>query len=242
MLKDTKKVFDSNNVEFWLEHGSLLGAIREGKMIENDDDIDLAAKFKPTITKSEQISTQLYDLGYDILLTDVKLTIRKSGEQLSVFLYKQDVIPDHFMRYRISKKDFRAHILLYGFLEGLRTPSSDYLHSPTLKHRLIHLSKRIMSKLPAKEQLHNLILSFGKKIGCLFIFDIAFPTSYVSSFKKTNFLGLEVNIPVQPEKYLEWMYGKDWKTPNPKYEKQWDFYDDMENYNRKRMRMQNEEH
>lgn len=233
IFRDIKSVLDMFDIPFWLEHGTLLGMVRDGKIIEGDDDIDLAARFEPLIANIREISRSLYCLGYDVFVTDVKMSVKDGEEWVSVFLYKKDVIPDHLMRYRISKKNYLANVLLYGFLEGLRTPFKDRLHNPNLKHRLIDMSKRLMSCMPAKEQLHSLIVSFGKKIDCLFVFDIAFPEKYVREFKKIDFFDSKVNIPIKSEKYLAWMYGKDWDIPKPDYNKQWDFYKDMEKYNTK---------
>ncbi len=42
LLLLTKEIFGKYNLLWWLELGSLLGAKREGKIIEGDDDIDLA--------------------------------------------------------------------------------------------------------------------------------------------------------------------------------------------------------
>lgn len=40
-LREVKDVFDKNDVNFWLDSGVLLGAVRDGKIIEWDIDIDL---------------------------------------------------------------------------------------------------------------------------------------------------------------------------------------------------------
>jgi len=234
LFADAQIAFDTHKIPLWLEHGTLLGMIREGKIIDGDDDIDLASLYHETVKYIDDISTTLYNKGYDVFITDVKISIKKGDKSLSIFLYKADVIEDHLMRYRISKKNYLAHILLYGFLEGLRTPHKDLLHRPSIKHFLINMSKRLMSKLPYKESLHKFILWIGKKTNCLFIFDIAFPISYIKTFKTINFYYYQASVPVESEKYLEWMYGKDWRTPNKNYEKQWDFYHDMQRYNTKR--------
>lgn len=239
IFEDMKKVLDEHGVKFWLEHGSLLGAVREGKLIPGDDDIDLAATYESLIKNISSISKKLYDLGYDSYLTDVKLTIKKKGEHLSLFLYQENIVPNHLFRYRVSKKDVRANLLLYGFLEGLRTPYKDLRHEFTPKKKITWLMKRSMMFMPAKEQLYKLIAKFGKKIDCLFIFDIAFPEYYVKELKEIDFHGIKVKIPMEAEKYLEWMYGKDWKIPNKNYNKRWDFFNDMENYNTVRELKQN---
>ena len=41
MLKDAKKVFQNNGLEFWLDCGTLLGAIRDNGFIPWENDIDL---------------------------------------------------------------------------------------------------------------------------------------------------------------------------------------------------------
>ena len=233
-LKDIKKILDEHKVSFWLEHGSLLGAVREGKIITGDDDIDLATNYEPLVANISSISKQLYNLGYDTYMTDVKLTIKKDGEHLSLFIYQKGVIPGHLFRYRVSKKDVRAHMLLYGFLEGLKTPYKDLRHHTTPKQKITQIMKRTMMFAPAKKQLHKLIIEFGKKIDCLFTFDIAFPEEYIKEFKEINFHGVKVKIPIESKKYLRWMYGKDWAIPDNNYDKQWGFYKDMEDYNNTR--------
>jgi len=40
-LKTVKDILEANEVHFWLDGGALLGAVRNGKLIKHDDDIDL---------------------------------------------------------------------------------------------------------------------------------------------------------------------------------------------------------
>ena len=41
LMKKTIIIFDKHNINYWAEGGTLLGCIREGKIIDTDDDIDL---------------------------------------------------------------------------------------------------------------------------------------------------------------------------------------------------------
>ena len=43
-LKEIKEVFDKFDVEYWLDLGTLLGAVRDGKIIPWDDDIDIGVR------------------------------------------------------------------------------------------------------------------------------------------------------------------------------------------------------
>ena len=41
LLRQVKEVLDKYNIEFWLDCGTLLGAVREGKFLAWEHDIDL---------------------------------------------------------------------------------------------------------------------------------------------------------------------------------------------------------
>ncbi len=230
-LKDLKKVLDKHQILFWLEHGTLLGLVRDGKIIEGDNDIDLSAFYKSFIDEYKKISADLYGAGYDVYITKDKMTIKKEDKHATVYLYHEN--NDHIIRNRISKKTFIANILLYGFLEGLSTPDRDVIQKYTPKTKFIQTLKKLMKHLPAKKNLYSLLLDFGKRIDCLVAYDINIPESYVSKFKETTFYDIKVKIPIESEKYLEHIYGKDWKIPDKNWHPWKSFYKLMKEYNDK---------
>ena len=44
MLKDVTNLLDDNNIEYWLEGGTLLGVIRENRLLPWDNDMDISVK------------------------------------------------------------------------------------------------------------------------------------------------------------------------------------------------------
>lgn len=46
MLKDVTDLLDINNIEYWLEGGTLLGVIRENRLLPWDNDLDISIKEK----------------------------------------------------------------------------------------------------------------------------------------------------------------------------------------------------
>ena len=44
MLKDITDLLDKNNIEYWLEGGTLLGIIRENRLLPWDNDMDISIK------------------------------------------------------------------------------------------------------------------------------------------------------------------------------------------------------
>ncbi len=44
MLQDVSTVLEKNNIEFWLDSGTLLGIVRENRLLPWDNDVDLSIK------------------------------------------------------------------------------------------------------------------------------------------------------------------------------------------------------
>jgi phosphorylcholine metabolism protein LicD len=49
------------------------------------------------------------------------------------------------------------------------------------------------------------------------IIPIVIPKHYYENLDSINFQGIEFKIPSNVEQYLEYRYGKDWKTPKKDY-------------------------
>jgi len=81
-LIDIKKIFDKNEINFWLIGGTLLGAIRDCDFIEWDDDVDVA------------VYEEVFLLKYDILKKDFissgfifRKTKKEIGTKITLFRY-----------------------------------------------------------------------------------------------------------------------------------------------------------
>ncbi|MCK5260582.1 MAG: LicD family protein [Thermoplasmatales archaeon] len=214
ILKEIKGVHDKYQIPFWLEYGSLLGAVRGGKIIDGDYDIDLATFFDVLMDKFETISKELYDMGYDIYITETRMAMSKENIHASIYLYNTNVVPKCITRNRKRKKNFMGKTLIYCFLRPLQTSHKDLIHNYTPRIKTIQMIKSVMRHLPSRNKLYNLLLSFGKKINCLDSFNVNVPESYVDTFKEITFCDVNIKIPKEEEKYLEQFYGKTWKIPD----------------------------
>ncbi len=67
MLRDVKAVLDEGGVRYWLDFGSLLGAVRDGRTIPWDDDFDLST-LDTDITKRNNLWEKLRSKGYKVLI------------------------------------------------------------------------------------------------------------------------------------------------------------------------------
>jgi phosphorylcholine metabolism protein LicD len=79
-LEKTIKIFEKHNIQYWCTAGTLLGAIREGNIIEHDDDIDLGL-FKDDFLKLQNnennIQDDLNDIGLHLLINEPEFNHNK---------------------------------------------------------------------------------------------------------------------------------------------------------------------
>ena len=124
-LRPVKEIFDEFGIEFWLDYGTLLGAIRDGKIIEWDHDIDLSMwshdrkklflalhelkrrKFKVTSGKPLYPSVKYVSLRFS------------PGSQMDIFLW-QATQSKFISIMPWSTRDSRARGLAGGFWFALR--------------------------------------------------------------------------------------------------------------------------
>ena len=66
MLFDIKKVFDKNNINFFLSHGTLLGYVRDNQLIPWDSDVDLGTFEDVGNFKSNKVVDALRDNGFKV--------------------------------------------------------------------------------------------------------------------------------------------------------------------------------
>lgn len=233
ILSDMKTVLDKYQVAFWLEHGTLLGAVREEKIMDGDYDIDLAtASTDILLERIDLIGKELYDLGYDVYISGGRLNLKKEEKHVSLYLYHYNVFPEHITRRRISKKNFIGKILVYCFLRGLATSHEDLIHKYTPKTRIIQMIKQLVRTLLPK-RIYPLILSFGVKMDSIVSYNVNVPVSYVDELKEIDFYNMKIKIPIKPAEYLEHFYGKDWRIPDKNWHPWKSFYSLMKKYNDK---------
>jgi len=220
VLKEAKRVLDAHNVEYWLNFGALLGAVREGKFITYDDDVELNT-WAHNINE-EQIRDVCMDLcerGFNVYystLTDY-ISIRKHGIPIAFSTFtlegQRAVRPHEPMNHHgIGIAISRFPYALSELFARERVGKLNRESLKGFKRCCIFLAVTLTHLLPRKVRRKTAIAlrkisaalngTFGKT---------SYPASFYSNLRDMTFYGEVFKVPRDTEKYLEFVYGPNWK-------------------------------
>ena len=210
-------LLDTNKINFWVCHGTLLGIIRESRLLPWDHDIDFAVWDHET-SKSEI----------------VEIFLKNGFKQEFVF---GDLDCLHF--YGVDKKVDISFYKIYEDIASIKwsAPPTNFL-AKTYVHFVqtmweTSFSGIELSKNKIKRFFHIIFLSFSFFIGVLLTKNMKnklynHSTGFLNYtgysynmdlmiFKKITFNGVFFQIPENSEKCMELTYGADWGVPKKNY-------------------------
>ena len=217
-LKELKEILDRFEVRYWLDYGTLLGAIRNGKFIEWDEDVDLGA-MDESWDRIASALPKLKEKGFRVRLSDNVLgkwiSLCRFGHPISICLYQvkdENAWRTHESHTLISK----SLKVLYSLLLRQKTEVS----RPKF---VIKALKSCISLLPPKlKKPLSDVVWFVLRRSYRRLFQIVIPKHYFEQLDTIEFYGMKFNIPSNIEDYLKYHYGEDWKTPK----REWDWLRD----------------
>ena len=206
---DTISILNKNKVDYWVCHGTLLGIIRDGKLIEWDNDIDIGViKSKKNIKLINKIfRTNGFKKKKKFFTDDGLLTfIRKGGREVDINFYELFFNKEINKNFVICKWYVPKNIFC-KIIDAISTSSSYNGKFKFIIRGFFYLEKvfkNIKSFLIKKN-------FFYSKIG------YAHPLDFVIKKKKINISKIKITIPFQYKLYLKYIYGKNWKIPRKNY-------------------------
>jgi phosphorylcholine metabolism protein LicD len=213
MLRQVKEVLDKHDVEFWLDYGTLLGAIRDNEFIPWDSDIDLGIWYKD-FDKVNNACKELRNKRFMIhIYRECTFSIRKDQCLLSINFYH--LVDDKAMTFWIILKNFWGKIIhCLDFASSIQ--SYDEISPNSLFTTKI--MGRISLILPTIFVGHftTIIQKLKKNIGSECI-TISVPSHYFMNLSTIRFYGMKFKVPAETEEYLAYRYGKGWKIPKKDY-------------------------
>jgi len=112
MLKDVTNILDKNHIDYWLEGGTLLGVIRENRLLPWDNDMDISIKEdyldKLLISlkqlKGYRIRTKTFLKDNDPFIKDKVRIVKIRNKKL--FFFRGDVTLDIFIKFKKENSYF----------------------------------------------------------------------------------------------------------------------------------------
>ena len=213
-LKRINNVLKSADIDYWLDAGTLLGAVRENRFLPWDYDIDIGA-WQKDVSDILKATSKLEKEGFEVIYftLDKCIKILDNNSEIDINLYEQKEKMANRIWLVNNKK---GEILDYlRWVLSTKRPELKRSKVPKTLTKILHFLTKILSD-KHKEGLKNKILEKYKKSGCRIV-KVSIPSSYFSDFSDFDFYDISVRVTKDPERYLEFRYGKDWRTPKKNY-------------------------
>lgn len=209
-LIDIKDVLEECKCNYFLDTGTLLGAVRDKAFIPWDNDIDLGVAGTVDTTVICRICERMYKKGYNATATRNEIDIFDESGLLNLGIKFYQLVDNEFCA-SLGKicGSLSMHSLYMSisndiiFKKGYKKYYLKSLISILLRKLSFFVPSFIIDKIYRKA---NVVYKTVKV-----------PKEYFLQFENLAFLGDKFQVPSRYQSYLEYRYGKSWMTPNKNY-------------------------
>tara|TARA_B100000579_G_scaffold438014_1_gene470876 strand:- start:2712 stop:3416 length:705 start_codon:yes stop_codon:yes gene_type:complete len=199
-------ILTEHKINYWICHGTLLGIIRDKKLIPWDHDIDIGVienkkyrKILPIILKKEGFK----EIKKTFLENDGMLKfVKNGGREVDINFYQIDKNKKTvFVKWYIPKNFLMKIIDALSFAKTYKGNSSKLINMFGFSENFFLYLKKILVSSGV----------FYSHAG------YSHDKNYALKIKKYNFCGLKIFVPSDFNDYLRDLYGEKWKIPIKKY-------------------------
>lgn len=210
-LSETKEILKAHGCHYFLDNGTLLGAVREKAFITWDNDIDIGVvDFSFDNSDIVAISKDFYKKGYNVTSVNdgINVTDQTGLLDLGIKFYKRET------GYYVAHLGKVQGIVCLSSISLFLSPFFIYKRGYgsykflSIVANIINLTRSIVPK--------SFISMLNKKANVKFV-TIKIPEYLLESFTELVFYGNKYSIPRYFEEYLAFRYGLSWKTPKQNY-------------------------
>lgn len=214
LILEFKKKF---NKSLWLEGGSALGAVREGKLLEWDHDIDIG-------------------LWYDDIINKIEILDFFKNYNFNIIIQKNFVFIDNIIQLKSKNRENYLDIDLYLYKKKQNFALMRWINSPVgafSKQSLyllrlfntILLSKKNKFFILRKIFTYKLVNFLFRNYLYLYINFYKcryhkFPKTLFNNFIKIKVENVEFFVPKEYSLFLEYRYGKNWMIKDKNFNEQ----------------------
>lgn len=218
LFKKVNKILANTPYEYWVCHGTLLGIIRENKILPWDHDIDFAVWKDEVNIKDIENIFRMNGFKQEYIFGEMDcLHFISDTKQVDISFYdKKDGLAS--IKWVAPNSNFKNKIFEFAANRICHPKSVDdiKINFRNIKSIFLYLfSKLLLFVEPlVSKNLKNKFYNFVKKD--FSYTGYSYPTKLMK-FKKIKFLQEDVPVPINSEKCLALTYGNEWKTPKKNY-------------------------
>ena len=220
VIKETKQILDRMKVEFWLESGTLLGAVRDGGFIKWDYDIDVGTTEK-YLGLMEDICNEFNLRGFSAWYSKHYNTIGLWKNGISIDFNFWRLNANHAVMPLKYAENFIGKVLLYFdwiLMFNCVGKASDNRRNRVKYANIRYYLSKILNRFNP-----NTILTVSNVITKLAIKTknrrglVKIPIQYYEEIGNIIFYDKSFGCPKDLIGYLSYYFGDDWKTPKSEW-------------------------
>ena len=223
IFKIAVKILTDNKINYWVCHGTLLGIIRDNKILSWDHDVDFAV-WEDEYSKKDIIKIFSSDDRFKqeaVLerMNSLHFTIKDSEDKrLDINFYSRDeskayikwaMLSDRLLPkiYNFSLNLIASNIRLRKIIKSNNGKIMEFVK---LLIGLPFFLIRFILPKAFKEALNQESFKKHDLVG------YSFPIELMKN-RKIKFLDVDIVVPVESEEVLKYTYGENWKIPKKNY-------------------------
>jgi hypothetical protein len=188
------EIFNEVGVKYWLDYGALLGAVRDGKFISWDTDIE-PYMFYENDEQKYSVYYNFKDKGFSVAILPLNkgfIAKKKGYGPLSIGWFKITKIEKMLSLACYYIPTFIRTSIIYGMQKFYSNTENEKLRPKTTEGRDENQMARFIRGL--------------------------FPMFFCGKFKNIKMYDFKVSVPAKAEELLLMRYGEDWKIPKKIFE------------------------
>ncbi|MBO5738241.1 LicD family protein [bacterium] len=208
LLEITDYLLQKNNIQYWLEFGTLIGAIRHQGFIPWDDDIDISVLWDDYL--------KLPKLFEDLISKDSRFWILYGWQGSEIIRFGYDEFCIDFFPYSYTDKRYETLEEKIAFEEKWHTITKSFIEEFSFdkfkSNEICHLDKKVLEAVNkyknqifgnnfAENKNSNQLIVSAEAI-CLTIIPRVIECESIFPLKTSTFEGLNVFIPNNPIEHL----------------------------------------